>query len=242
MEKTAINGTFNSEKILEKYNNVNADFCFNVKAGGISKCNEYSGVFFVGEYDESELFAFIGTEHLRICKDENELFSELDFFFGIPKKVEIERKFLVEYPDIDFLKNSKNCNFVEINQAYISSPGGNFRVRKRGRDNDFIYIHTIKRKISDLVRIETETRISESDYELLSKNTKVLSKIRWLIVYKNKYFELDVFPFWNDKALLEIELKNESEQFELPPFINVIKEVTDDKSYRNFALCAKHGK
>lgn len=242
MEKIAINGAVHAEKIIEKYNTCEADFCFNVKARSISDCNEYSAVFFAGEYDESDMRAFIGTEHLRICRDEAELFSELDFFFGIPQRVEIERKFLVEYPDISLLQNDENCGFVEINQAYISSSGGNFRVRKRGRGDDFIYIHTIKKKLSDLVRAEMETRISQADYELLSRNAKVLSKVRWLIVYKNKYFELDVFPFWNDRALLEIELKSENEQFELPPFIKVIKEVTEDKAYRNFALCAKYGK
>lgn len=100
MEKIAINGAVHAEKIIEKYNTCEADFCFNVKARSISDCNEYSAVFFAGEYDESDMRAFIGTEHLRICRDEAELFSELDFFFGIPQRVEIERKFLVEYPDI----------------------------------------------------------------------------------------------------------------------------------------------
>ncbi|MGI6238806.1 MAG: hypothetical protein ACOYI5_04180, partial [Christensenellales bacterium] len=49
-------------------------------------------------------------------------------------------------------------------------------------------------------------------------------------------FELDIFPFWSDRALLEIELSDESDPVHLPPFIDVIREVTDDARYKNHAI------
>ena len=62
-----------------------------------------------------------------------------------------------------------------------------------------------------------------------------------MILSGGKYFELDVFPFWQDVALLEIELKDEKEPFEIPAFVNAIKEVSADKSYRNSVIAQKYG-
>ena len=55
-------------------------------------------------------------------------------------------------------------------------------------------------------------------------------------MHNGKYFEIDIFPFWIDKAYVEIELTDENEYFELPEFLKVIKEVTQDKNYTNRAL------
>lgn len=241
MDKITINGVCDRAKILEQFGAQNVQICFNEEAKSFADCNKFGAAFFVGGYEKEKLRAFIGTEHLRACGDESELFAQLNSYFGIPRPLEIERKFLIEYPDLELLKSNPDCGFVEISQSYVNFQGNNFRVRKRGRDGEFIYIQTEKIKLSDLVRIEKERRITKEEYEFFSAHAKSLSKTRWLIVYKNHYFELDVFPFWQDKALLEIELKSEDEQFEIPPFINVIKEVTEDKSYRNFELCKRYG-
>ena len=48
--------------------------------------------------------------------------------------------------------------------------------------------------------------------------------------------ELDVYPFSKDKAILEIELNNENQSYELPKFIEIIKEVTNDDKYKNINL------
>ena len=55
-------------------------------------------------------------------------------------------------------------------------------------------------------------------------------------MYENQYFEIDVYPFWNDKAIMEIELRSENQEFSIPKSINVIKEVTDDDEYKNSSL------
>lgn len=90
-------------------------------------------------------------------------------------------------------------------------------------------------------RIEKESRISEAEYLESIKGEKVLYKNRYLIIYGEKCFELDMFPFWSDKALLEIELKSETESFAIPPFLKVFKEVTQDKTYRNSVLSQIYG-
>ena len=55
-------------------------------------------------------------------------------------------------------------------------------------------------------------------------------------MYENQYFEIDIYPFWNDKAIVEIELSDENTQIAFPPFLKVIKEVTDDNNYKNTVI------
>ena len=57
-----------------------------------------------------------------------------------------------------------------------------------------------------------------------------------MLPYKGQDFEIDVFPFWEDRALLEIELEDETQPVELPPELEMIREVTGDGRYTNAAL------
>ena len=89
------------------------------------------------------------------------LLKEVVAFLGIPKPLEIERKFLIEYPDIEFLNSIKTCRRIPITQAYHTTPEeGYFRIRKRGEGDKAVYIKTVKIKISDIKRIEIENYIS----------------------------------------------------------------------------------
>ena len=81
---------------------------------------------------------------------------------------------------------------------------GIFRIRKRGSGEDAVYIKTVKIKINDLKRIEKETYLTKSEYtDLLNRKeciTGIISKDRYCIVYDDSYYELDVYPFWKDRA------------------------------------------
>lgn len=150
---------------------------------------------------------------------------------------EIERKFLIEYPDRQMLEKMPNCTVLTLEQAYIK---GGFRVRKVINGENTFYIKTVKEHISDIKRKETESSILEEEYQSALENiadgTSVINKTRYCIKQDGFVFEIDVFPFWNDRAFLEIELTREEEQFNIPSFIKVIKEVTNDRRYRNSAL------
>lgn len=63
-----------------------------------------------------------------------------------------------------------------------------------------------------------------------------IRKTRYCLTYNSQYFEIDIYPFWKDQAIVEIELLNEKEEIQMPKFLKVIKEVTDDKSYKNASL------
>ena len=94
--------------------------------------------------------------------------------------------------------------------------------------------------IAFFLREEIECTISQAEYNELSgyrnKQLEVVSKVRYCLLYDGKYYEIDVFPFWKDIAYLEIELISEDEEFTIPDFIEVIKEVTFDKRYTNKSI------
>lgn len=156
--------------------------------------------------------------------------------------LEIERKYLIGYPDLSLLEQAEGYSKTEITQTYLKSRSTEFgsRVRKRGAGGVYTYTKTYKRNISMIRRIEIEEEITEAEYRSLLKEAdpalKTISKVRHCFHYAGKLFELDIYPFWNDRATLEIELTDESEPFTLPPFVTIIKEVTEDRRYRNRSL------
>lgn len=155
--------------------------------------------------------------------------------------MEIERKYMIAMPDAAFLEE---IGYTEIVQTYLlGAEGSTERVRKRGRAGNYAYTHTIKYKISNMSRREDEHEISENEYnELLSRadpDRIPIEKRRYCYEYAEKLWEIDVFPFWTDKAFMEIELGSEDEAIVFPPEIKVMRELTDDKRYTNAAL-AKH--
>ncbi|MBR3809794.1 MAG: AAA family ATPase [Clostridia bacterium] len=200
------------------------------------------------ELDRKLLSAWTGHPHLRVIDNsttfENKikkLITEISSFLGEPEPLEIERKFLIEYPDIDWLENSSECKKIEIIQTYLKSgKDEELRVRQRGMNGNYIYFKTIKRKLDDLKRIEIEKRLSKDEYLTLlmeaDTEKRQIRKNRYCLMYNNQYFEIDIYPFWKDKAILEIELSDENTEIFFPEKIRIIKEVTDDENYKNASL------
>ena len=152
---------------------------------------------------------------------------------------EIEKKYLIEYPDIEYLKSISE--YTEIEQIYLKSDlGVSERIRKRGKDGNYLYYHTIKIPITDMTRIEEEKLISLSEYEEFKKRAddrfNIIYKTRYCIDHGGHVIEVDVFPFWSKQAFAEIELSSEDEEFSLPDYIRIIRDVTEDGRYTNHAL------
>ena len=198
--------------------------------------------------DDKLISAWTGHPHLRVIDNTTNfedkmkrLIKEISSFLGEPEPLEIERKFLIKYPDIRWLESIPNCQRVEIIQTYLKADENEeIRVRQRGSGGHYIYCETTKRKVSDLKRVEIERRLTEREYLrlLMDADTtrRQIRKDRYCLTYENQYFEIDVYPFWDDKAILEIELSDENAEIRFPEQIKVIKEVTDDDSYKNASL------
>ena len=200
--------------------------------------------------DDKLIVAWTGHPHLRILDNSTDfeekmkrLVAEIAAFLGEPEPLEIERKYLIRYPDLAWLEQLDSCQKVEIIQTYLTGSGGEeIRVRQRGADGHFVYYETRKRTISSASRIEVEQRLSQSEYlkRLLDADPekRPIRKTRYCLTWENQYFEIDIYPFWTDRAILEIELKDESQEIRIPPAFTVIRDVTDDPAYRNASLAS----
>ena len=151
--------------------------------------------------------------------------------------LEIERKFLIKYPDVAALSGE----VWEIEQTYLTAPKGETRRVRRvvcGGDERFFY--TVKVRLTAVTRVEDEVEIDRDRFAaLLSERDPSLctiEKTRVRIPDGAHTWEVDLFPFWDDRAILEVELSSEDEVFQIPAAFEVIREVTDDKRYTNRAM------
>ncbi len=213
--------------------------------------------------DKRTLNAWIGHPHLAIIDNSTDFRGKLQRLLkavlralGAPESLEIERKFLVEAVTPEkaipvFFRSSL------IEQYYIDIPekekfddvAGKTRIRKEtGEDESSVYCLAQKKNISDKVRNEREVRITREDFKgLLKFRTQDMDSIvkkRCYFVWRHRYFMLDVFfhPYRVYKrglCLLEAELLDENDEVDFPPFLKVVKEVTGDSEYNNFAIAGK---
>ena len=89
-------------------------------------------------------------------------------------------------------------------------------------------------------RVEIERRLSKEEYLQLLMNAdttrRQIRKTRYCLTFGIQCFEIDVYPFWSDKAIVEIELSNVDDEIKFPKELKVIKEVTGDEAYNNASL------
>ena len=145
--------------------------------------------------------------------------------------LEIERKYKVK--DLSYRQNAVECQYYK--QGYISTDKARtIRIRIAG-DSAFL---TIKSTNRGCTRQEFEYPIPLADAaEMLDTLCLpgIIEKKRYIYRYEGHTWEID--EFLGDNAGLvvaEIELKSESELFQLPPFIG--SEVTGDPRYYNSSL------
>lgn len=198
--------------------------------------------------DDRLMAAWTGHPHFRVITNEKDferkmkkLVAEIASFLGEPEPLEIERKYLIEYPDTAWLSSLEYCTKVEIVQTYLKSTDDcEVRVRKRGSDGHFIFFKTEKKTVSAEKRVELEYRLTREEYEslLLEADPKKHSivKDRYCLLYDNQYFEIDVYPFWDDKAIMELEMSREADEPRFPEGIKIIREVTGEREYKNSVL------
>ena len=160
---------------------------------------------------------------------------------GLP--MEIERKYIISLPSEEQLAAVPGARRTDIVQTYLFVPenGARRRVRKRGTEQSgWVYTYTEKTDIAPGERIETEREIDAAEYDWLlaeaSPDRPPIIKSRYVFVYEGQEFELDVYPFSSELAVLEIELDRIDREVKLPPFLNVLRDVTGDKRYENSQL------
>ena len=143
--------------------------------------------------------------------------------------IEIERKFL--------LKNDSwraGATGEVYCQGYCRNDSATIRVRIAGE----MAFLTIKGQTQGCSRREFEYVIPVPDAEELLElicAKPYIRKTRYLVPHDGRTWEIDVFDGDNAGLIVaEIELSDENETFELPPWIG--HEVTGDQRYYNSSL------
>jgi CYTH domain-containing protein len=160
--------------------------------------------------------------------------------------MEIERKYLLDgCPDLP-----PGAEAVRIEQGYLPDPApddagpagaapGEGRLRRTtAGDGTVVLTHTIKRG-DGLCRTEIERTISAAEFERAWPGTagRRLAKTRFRVPGSPVVWEIDVFDDF-DLVLAEAELPSPGFSVTVPNWLapHVVREVTDDPRYRNFAL------
>lgn len=161
--------------------------------------------------------------------------------------IEIERKFLVaSYPPAEAWPGPYTD--TSIMQTYlVASPGvTSERVRSRTTldGSSCVYTHTKKVRIDAGVHQEDEVVVDFATYQRLigGADPAMMSivKTRRVFPWAGATFELDIFEvFHKGLVLLEIELPTADTLVEMPPFVQIVREVTQEPEFTNAALARK---
>ncbi|WP_417623825.1 CYTH domain-containing protein [Paremcibacter congregatus] len=140
--------------------------------------------------------------------------------------VEIERKFL-----LTGLPEAKPERRHHIRQGYIARNGGTV-VRVRQKDDN--YILSVKTPSTGIGRYEIEKTLTADEAAVLFAACRepVIEKIREIHPHGGHIWEVDIFDGANTGLIVaEVELKSETEDIILPPWIG--PEVTGLQKFYN---------
>ena len=151
---------------------------------------------------------------------------------------EIERKFLIAYPDAAVLEKLDGVRILSITQTYLRADHGETRRVREVREGESVrYIRTVKRRVNALRAVEEEEELNAEQYRMALSEAdpalRPIRKTRYRIPCGRHIAEVDLFDFWQDRALCEIELGDEGEAFSLPQQLRVLREVSNDPGYKN---------
>ena len=199
------------------------------------------------EMDDRTLRAWSGHPNLRIIDNAinfedkiNRAIREIYRIVGQPEPMVRKRKYLISMPDMETLAERYAAVSIDMVQTYLcmTNPCIERRVRRQKHGGEYMYFYTEKHIRPDGTKWDTEKPITEKDYNryLLEADPELQSvdKTKYRFVYDSCRFEIDVYPFSTDKAVMF--RYSENDEAAIPPEIRVIREVTGDPSCKNKQL------
>ena len=156
--------------------------------------------------------------------------------------LEIERKYIIEKPSIDKMRECGSYTSSDIVQIYLDAERGvTRRIRSRAYADGVVqYFETEKRRVDEMSSEEREREITKAEFDNLSlqiaENSRPIIKTRHTFDYLGQTFEIDVYPEWHTTCIMETELPSRDTAVEMPDFIRIIREVTGDRRYSNATM------
>ena len=156
-------------------------------------------------------------------------------------KLPVQHKYLIALPTLQTLEQTYHAASIDMMQTYLTraNPSIVRRVRQQKNGGDYLYFYTEKRTTGS-GQWETEKPISEKEYirYLMEGDTSLhtVHKTKYRFVYNGCRFEIDVYPFSQDRAIMRAALPENAPVLTAPPEITVLREVTGDPAYKNRQL------
>lgn len=156
-------------------------------------------------------------------------------------KPEIERRYLIRMPDRKDLQSGADIRALQFEQTYLRDRENVSRRVRRIVENDALsYILTEKRPIDPITRLESETPLAEEEYRhlLLSADPDcaTICKTRYVLKEGKYCYEIDVYPFSEAFAVLEIELEQATDIPPIPSSFHILADVSEDRRFSNHNL------
>lgn len=194
--------------------------------------------------------AWVGHPHFSIIQNNFQTFQmKIDNcletvlkFIGLPSPSTFIKKFLLiadkNNYDLTVPRNVKK-EYFNIEETFLmltSEEQIDNVVRKIGKNDSFIYYHETK-VMQNQERIVKKRQITAREYieflEQKDRDKKVIKKLRQCFIYEQQYFMVDTFlnvkgfPF----SIMRIETTKEAQEIKIPPFVWVLREVTEEDVY-----------
>ena len=218
-----------------------AEFAYNLGNAARTESLEYAR-----EMDDRTLRAWSGHPNLQIVDNSvdfdekmNNAMRAIYRILGEPEPMIKKRKYLIAMPEIAPLTKKYNAVALDMMQTYLYSanPAVERRIRQQENGDNYLYFYTEKHTMPDSTKWVTEKPISEKEYiRYLMEGDNTLHSVRktkYRFIYEGCRYEIDVYPFSGDRAVL---FQYGNIQADRPPELEIIREVTGDPAYKNRQL------
>lgn len=240
----------NEDRVLAKYDAVihlvtcakGAEFAYNL--GNTARTESLDSA---RAMDDRTLLAWSKHPNLRIIDNSvdfeekiNRALREIYRIVGEPEPMAKKHKYLIAMPDMAAFAEKYSAATIDMMQTYLreTNPQIERRIRQQKNGSEYLYFYTEKHTMPDDTKWETEKPISQKEYiqYLMEGDTGLhaVHKTKYRFTFAGQRFELDVYPFCEDKAILFRYA--EKDEGELPPEIDVLREVTGNPEYKNKQL------
>lgn len=160
---------------------------------------------------------------------------------GEPVPEEVWHKYLIELPEVAKLVERYHAAGIDMMQTYLSqtSPSIVRRIRQQKNGDEYLYFYTEKHYTGD-GQWETERPISGKEYiQYLMEgdiSLHAVHKMKYRFHYEGHRFEIDVYPFSDERAIMRAAMPKDKDEIAIPPEVKILREVTNDPAYRNSQL------
>ncbi|EGR32192.1 hypothetical protein IMG5_092590 [Ichthyophthirius multifiliis] len=174
---------------------------------------------------------------------------------GLPAQLkELHKKFLLDtefltpqFPeDLKVLKFFIEDNFIQ-HSLYLEGPEHKIytKVRRRGWLSQYIYIWSQSEFKNGVIVGKNKRQLNFKEYlfylQLTDKNRKPLLKQRFCFIWEGLSYVIDTYiNIQEGFSTLKVKMQDENQMCLIPDFLNIKREVTDEKGYKSRFLSKKN--